>query len=263
MGFVKTAEEIRKIEKAISAVEFNGGKFIAIEFESDPDFIKRTLPPGLEPTGENRMSAMTCDFGGGSCGPFKGGAVYLPARHGDIVGRYVLAMYMDTDNAVLFGRDIYGEPKKIAVVEQVDEGTGARGTVSRGGTTLIEIGVRFEQEGETEGLAGQDFNYKTSLAADGIGLAGDPILTLASQRMTSVTRHQVGPGTLRLNGTPHDPLNEIPVGQIYEARFIESDVISSSHALTTVPAGEFLPYAYGRMPDWSVFLAEWNAHKGR
>ena len=47
-----------------------------------------------------------------------------------------------------------------------------------------------------------------------------------------------------------------------DARLIEADFDARCRVLATVPAADFLPYAYGRMPDWSVFFHEW-ASRGR
>ena len=47
-------------------------------------------------------------------GDYCGGALYVAARHEGVEGDYVLAMYMDADPAIVFGRDLFGEPKKRA-----------------------------------------------------------------------------------------------------------------------------------------------------
>jgi acetoacetate decarboxylase len=262
MGFVKTAEEIKRIQEAVSAVEFNGGEYLGVEFLSDAGFVESVLPPGLEPLAAPKMSAMVCRFKGGSCGPFNGGAIYVAARRGKIEGNYTLAMYMDSDNAILFGRDIFGEPKKLAAVGWNDSGERATGSIDRGGVQLIKIDARLREGDTLTGAVGQDFNYKVSLAPDGIGLASDPVLTLARLEM-NMSRRRVGKASLVLHGTTHDPLDEIPIREILDAQLIEADFRASARALATVPAAEFLPYAYGRLPDWSVFFEEWRSGKGR
>jgi acetoacetate decarboxylase len=257
MGFVKTPEEIERIRHAVTAVEFNGGQYLGVDFESDPAFIKSVLPPGLEPQGNNVMSAMVCEFEGGSCGPFRGGAVYIAARHKDIAGQYTLLMYMDSDNALMFGRDLFGEPKKIATVNFGVDKTRASGSVERGGVRLIEIHAELDRPGSLDGTKGIDFNYKASLAPNGKGLASDAVLTVTTLHLQP-TVHRIGTASLKLGGTVHDPLHEVPVGKILSARLIASDFHAESYAATTIPADIFLPYAYGRYPDWGVFLGNWK-----
>jgi acetoacetate decarboxylase len=253
MGFVKTSGEIARMARALTKVRFDGGRYLGIDFESASAFIHSVLPPPLEPLGNNVMSAMVCQFERGSCGAFRGGAVYIAARYKDIVGQYTLAMYMDSDNALLFGRDLYGEPKKIAAVDFGEGGGRAWGTVQRGGATLIQIEATFGSEGSLAATQGTDFNYKASFSADGDGLADDPMLTATTLELVP-QRHVTGQGRLVLDGTVHDPLHEIPIGRILGTRLIESDFAARSFVAATVPAADFLPYAYGRYPDWGVFL---------
>ncbi len=260
MGFVKTREEIARIAASLTDVQFRGGEYIGVDFESDPAFIEAVLPPGLEPRGNQILSAMVCRFQGGSAGPFTGGAIYVAARHGNIEGKYTLAMYMNSDNAMLFGRDIFGEPKKLAYVEFDASREKGGGHVDRGGARLIEIDARFDADFSLDSAVDIDFNYKASLAADGNGMAADPLLTVSELHLAP-TIFRTGMATLKLNGTIHDPLHEIPVKRIVGAQYIASDFQARCRVSTAVPADEFLPYAYGRMPDWSVFTDAWEAGK--
>ena len=45
------------------------------QMKSAEYFIKSVLPPGLEPRGNNVVTAMVCRFQGGSADPFIGGAI--------------------------------------------------------------------------------------------------------------------------------------------------------------------------------------------
>jgi acetoacetate decarboxylase len=263
MGFVKTPEEIERIQQAVTHVEFNGGEALSVAFLTDPAFIAETLPPGLEALDEPRMYANVCRFRSGSAGTFAGGAVYIGARHGDVVGRYTLAMYMNADQAILFGRDLYGEPKKLCEVVLDVDGDRAHGSITRNGVRLIEIDAALGADsGPTTGI-GRDFNYTATLATDGAGLADDPILTLTT---LDGTMESVRPatGTLRLGGNAHDPLHEIPVGELAPGAYVAgANYRASAIAVTRVPAADFLPYAYGRLPDWAVHLDEGRVLEAR
>ncbi len=127
------------------------------------------------------------------------------------------------------------------------------GHIDRGGKRLVEItGVVGDFDKAPDAEVGKDFNYKYSLSIDGVGLAGDPVLTL-SKLTTHIQRLAPVDAKLTLIGTVHDPLHEIPVGDIISAYYIEADISAEAEALTAVSAEEFLPYAYGRLPDWSAF----------
>ena len=67
-----------------------------------------------------------------------------------------------------------------------------------------------------------------------------------------LTVNRAGEGHLRLAGTVHDPLHEIPVVKIVGAGYVEGDFSARCRAIARIPAPAFLPYAYGRLDDWSA-----------
>jgi len=61
--------------------------------------------------------------------PFGAGTFAVEAMHGDILGGYPLVMPMTTEQAVVGGRETYGEPKKLAdVTLQRDGDSSAAGS---------------------------------------------------------------------------------------------------------------------------------------
>jgi acetoacetate decarboxylase len=257
VGFVKSGAEIERITQAMSRPEFLDGESLAVTFLTDPDVVRRILPPGLEPGTRPTARVSVNRYAGGSCGPWIGGSIRLRARHEGIKGDYVLAMYMASDNALLFGRELFGEPKKMcsATLDRSQDGR-VRAVVERGGTVLIEINAELDADvGPSQGEH-VDFNYKAPLAADGSGLAGDPSLVMATMRSEGVTTRP-GRGTLVLKGTPHDPLDEIPIREILSTVYGTGFNVSAEvRELRKVPAADFIPYAFGRLPDWGVFASE-------
>ena len=117
MGFVKTPEEIGRIEHALSHPRFVNGEMLSVDFLTEPDLVAAILPPPLEPADEPLISAMVGRWQSNCVGDFYGGAIYVAARHEGVEGSYVLAMYMDDDVPTIYGRDLFGEPKKLAEAE--------------------------------------------------------------------------------------------------------------------------------------------------
>src|SRR5690349_15380443 len=112
MGFVKSAEEIARIEHALSHPRFVNGEMLSVEFLTDEAFVAEVLPPPLEPGDTPRVSAMVGRWQSNCVGDFHGGAIYVSARYDGVDGDYVLAMFMDGDVPTIYGRDLFGEPKK-------------------------------------------------------------------------------------------------------------------------------------------------------
>src|SRR6201989_3141660 len=179
MGFVKSSEEIARIEHALSFPRFVGGQMLSVEFSTDEDVIAEVLPPPLEPAEAPNVRAMVGRWQSNCVGDFYGGAIYVAARHDGIDGEYVLAMYMDNDVPTIYGRDLFGEPKKIADSNLVRRGDAFRGYIDRGGVRIVELQAELTTDTRAFDAEGYNFNFKARPAADGRGLEEDAILTRA------------------------------------------------------------------------------------
>ena len=162
-------------------------------------------------------------------------------------------MYMDSDPAIAFGRDVFGEPKKLATGALWRQGRFANGHVERGGVRLIELEVALESAGEPRVVVNRAFNVKAMLAPDRVGLMGDAVIT-CSEFSSTVTVERRGPARLTLRGTVHDPLDTLPVVSVLGGRYMESDKRATCRAVGRIAAADFLPHAYGRMDDWTALV---------
>lgn len=223
-----------------------------VEFHTRPEIVKHVLPPGLEPGAEPSVTAMVGRWQSNCVGNFEGGAIYISARHKDIEGTYVLAMYMSTDTAIIFGREVFGEPKKQAKIGLYRLGNRMSGWVERRGVKLIEIGADLKNELEiSEPMKLVNFNIKAWPATNGIGMEGDAVLTLAELE-GRLTKHREGAGSVILRGTPHDPLDELEIVDVRGAVYLEGDLMGHARTIGRIAAQDFLPYLYARMEDFSA-----------
>lgn len=256
MGFVKTPDEIARIEHALTHPRFVNGEMLTVDFLSDPAFVAEVLPPPLEPADTPRVTAMVSRWQSNCVGDFAAAAIYVAARHEGADGDYVLAMWMDGDVPIIYGRDVFGEPKKLASSRLHRRGNNEfSGTLERNGVRLMQLHAELPTElGPSEG-EGVNFNFKARPAANGVGLEEDAILTRAVFHQTVRTGRE-GTGTVSFGGTVHDPLDEIPVESVVRAGFVECDLIAECRAVATVAADRFLPYHHGRHDDWSALDTE-------
>ena len=79
MGFVKSAEEIARIEHALSYPRFVGGQMLSVEFLTDESVVAEVLPPPLEPTDTPGVRAMVGRWQSNCVGDFYGGSIYVAA----------------------------------------------------------------------------------------------------------------------------------------------------------------------------------------
>lgn len=255
MGFVKTAEEIVSIQAAMSEPRFVDAEMLTVEYLSDAEKIAQLLPPPLAPGETPRVTAMVGRWRSNCVGDYNGGGIYISAKYGDIEGDYVLAMWMDNDQPLIYGRDLFGEPKKQASSQLYRSGDHVSATVTRHGVDLIKLEVDLITDHGPGRASGVNFNFKSRPSTDGVGLEEDAILTVAEfENVLRVSRE--GTGTVELTGTPHDPLDEIPVVEVLRGAFLECDLHARARSVATVAKGDFLPYALGRMDDWSLLNTE-------
>jgi acetoacetate decarboxylase len=255
MGYVKTAQEIARIEHALSHPRFVNGEMLSIDFLTDPEVVAEILPPPLEPSATPAVNAMIGRWQSNCVGDFYGGAIYIDARYRDVEGRYVLAMWMDGDVPTIYGRDVFGEPKKLAESRLHRRGDQYTAWLERDGVRLLELAAELPEDRGPSEAGGVNFNFKARPAADGIGLEEDAILTLARFE-TTIRVHRVGSGTVTLKGTVHDPVDTLPVRSVTGATYLECDLIGRCEAVARVPSDVFLPYHYGRHDDWSALDTE-------
>jgi acetoacetate decarboxylase len=255
MGFVKSAEEIVAIERVLSCPRFVHGERLTIEFLTEPSTVRRLLPPPLVPTDTPLVVAGIGRWQSNGIGDYAGGSLYLAASYRGVEGGFGLAMWMDTEAAVTFGRDLFGEPKKLASTNLFRTGSHFHGWVERHGTRLLDLDAELGEDlGPSQG-ARSAFNFRSRSAPDGIGLDGPAVLTQATFDATVRSRRE-GTGSISLGATVHDPLDEIEVLSVVRAEYQEHDIAARCRAVATVPADEFLPYHHGRADNWLALDTE-------
>ncbi|HUB98745.1 MAG TPA: acetoacetate decarboxylase family protein [Solirubrobacterales bacterium] len=255
MGFVKTPEEVARIEATLAAPRFAGAQLLSVEFLSDPAFVAAVLPPPLEAVEQPRMRAMAGRWESNCVGDFHGGTIYVAARHQGIEGEYQLSQFIDRDVPTIFGRDLFGEPKKFGASGLRRRGGHFRAWIERDGLRLVELEGEIDRDRGPFTGAGYSFNFKSRPAADGRGLQEDAILT----RMRTEVRASVsltGSAEMNLRGSVHDPLDQIPIDSLTRATYLEADLVASCEAVARTPAAVFAPYHHGRNDDWSAHDTE-------
>jgi acetoacetate decarboxylase len=252
MSFVKSPAEIRRIQAALAGPRFVNSQMLIVSFLTHEETVARILPPGFEPAAEPRVTAQLGSWQSNCCGDFNGGAVTIAARYGELEGEYALCMYMDNDQPTLYGRDLFGEPKKIATASMFARPTGWFGYIERRGVRLVELSVEDVVDSGPALVTANNFNIKARPAADGVGLQEDALVTCAVFE-NEIRANREGRATVTLRGTRHDPLDELEVVEVLGGRQIEVDMQARNSVVGVIPAADYEPYFYGRgADDWSA-----------
>ncbi|MGM5068710.1 acetoacetate decarboxylase family protein [Rhodococcus qingshengii] len=258
MSFRQSAESIDRINAVLANKRLSGER-VEVAFRSDPDVIASVLPEPLKPAGNDRVTVRVTRWVTNYCGAFTMAGLYVDAVHNGIQGEYILAMFIDSqDAALLIGREGFGEPKKMATIDLVRTQNAFLGTVERQGVRLMTLHVEAGDDVGPVSGDGALYSIKATLALGG-GLLGDALLMGQEVHVDSPVVRP-GTGSVVLGGTAHDPLDEFPVLEVLSASYATSEMgqpkpLGEQYLQAVIPADVFLPYHYGRLDDWNAHNA--------
>lgn len=120
---------------------WKGVRSVILPIAVDPDALAEVLPPPLQPgEGAALLTMLSYPWGHGQrIHPFNEAVVLVPVTLHGRDGNYVPHIYVTTDEAMIAGREIAGWPKKLADIVWERDGDRFHGSVTRWGTTIIEI----------------------------------------------------------------------------------------------------------------------------
>lgn len=253
MGYVRTPDEVARITRTLRAPRFDDGQALSVDFLTTAEVVSALLPPGLEPVAQPLASVRIGRWRSNCVGDFSGAGLYLRARHQGLEGDHVVAMWMSTWPAVTFGREVLGEPKRLATSFLTMTATGAAGWVERDGIRLIDLTATLDTDHPAVDVQTRQFTYQAQLAPDGAGLVGDAALLV-----TDFSRHlrvrRTGTGRIELASGPQDPVATIPVCEVLGATYSEGDTESRTRRQALVSGTDYLPFALANHDDYSLLV---------
>jgi acetoacetate decarboxylase len=131
------------------------------------------------------------------------------------------------------------------------DGDAVRGSVTRMGTTVIEVagrlvGDELEMPDETR----TDFYFKFLPAPDGKGFDHDPSLVYCYRTEQTRTCRAVE-GDVTLRDSRFDPVADLPVREVRQITLSQRQSIQRGEIHTTVPGEWVRPYVHQRYDDLS------------
>lgn len=255
MRLVKSADEIAAIQSQYTRAHFLGVRELTVYFETTAEAIRELLPPPLEPAPDPLGVVRFTEVGNSNCmGSFNGGGVYLRARYQDVTGHYCVAAPRSTADAVIVGRDIFGEPTKLARVVFDTTNEHVWGHAERHAVRYLSARGRFDEDTAPGRDAFTSFQFKFLPRSDGTGFDCAPRLLQVTSTLNATIASR-GRGELVFRESPHDPLADIPVRQVVEAVYSEGQEYATAVVLCEADPEAFLPYAFARN-DALELLAE-------
>jgi acetoacetate decarboxylase len=193
---------------------YKGNQLISIVFRTTSEILHEIVPKPLVPNSDNLAFFYIGEFNVDSPlrGNYKEAGIGVPVLFGETLGSYLVYLYLDSPLAIVPGREIWGWPKKDAVITLAhDKGT-FYASVSRGGVTLISASVNASEQ--VQPIPDQPnvpvFNFKLIPSAK----KNNPpdVMQLTSALVVSEKKALCrGQATLSLNSSPTDDLGRIPI----------------------------------------------------
>ncbi|MFD9358222.1 acetoacetate decarboxylase family protein [Streptomyces sp. NPDC060031] len=217
-------------------------------WESDPDVVAAVLPPPLKPAERPlvRANISKVDLPGY---PLGAGSVAVAAQHDGVEGWYPLVMPMTHERALVGGREVFGEPKKLGEVTVEREGLVVRASLARHGIAFVEVRGAVDRElPPPEPTVKTDFYFKFLPAVDGSGFDADPVLVHCT-RNEKVRKLEHVTGDVVLRESMFDPVADLPVRRIVEITIGEKTTDQKGRVVERVSAQALLPYIHQRYDD--------------
>lgn len=217
-------------------------------WESDPDAVAAVLPPPLVPAEQPlvRAAVSRVQLPGY---PLGAGSVAVSALHDGREGWYPLVMPMTHERALIGGREVFGEPKKLGDVTLERDGLVVRAALARHGIAFVEVrGAVAGPLPLPEPAEKLDFYFKFLPAVDGSGFDADPVL-VHCVRHEKVRRLERLTGDVVLRESMYDPVADLPVRRVVELTIGEKTSDQKGTVAGRVSAREFLPYLHQRYDD--------------
>ncbi|MGW0736148.1 acetoacetate decarboxylase family protein [Streptomyces sp. NPDC002851] len=244
----RTEDEIRAAREKSSKLPDIWSTGVVAVWESDPDAVAAVLPPPLKPTGRAlvRANISTVDLPGY---PLGAGSVSVAAEHGGVEGWYPLVMPMTHERALIGGREVFGEPKKLGEVEVERDGLVVRASLARHGIAFVEVrGAVGGALPVPEPTRRTDFYFKFLPAVDGRGFDADPVL-VHCVRQEKVRKLESVTGDVVLRESMYDPVADLPVHRLVEITLGEKTTDQQGTVAERVDARALLPYIHQRYDD--------------
>jgi acetoacetate decarboxylase len=241
---VKTREEIEQIQRSYVRPHYLGMRSLTVHFETTHEAVRQILPPPLEPAAAPVGIAWVSEVGNSSCvGPFSVASVAVRARWRDVLGNYCVTVPVSTPEAVIHGREVFGEPRKLAKVVFEQQDDHVWGSAERHEIRFLSLRGRCNAPAPTGRQDASLFFFKFQLSADGSGFDCPPSLIQLTGDI-GVTEARRGRGEVIFRDSSHDPVADIPVKQVLDSVYTEGHAYYNARTLCEVDPGAFMPFAF-------------------
>jgi acetoacetate decarboxylase len=255
LRYVKSLEQVKRDAEARPDLLPSTVRSLRVVYETDPALAAALVPqpliPAPRPEIQVTFSHVAMQLPGATIEI--GSAIFgAHASYDGVPGVWLVTMPMTSEQAVLGGRDSYGEPKKIAAIRFEREGEGVFASVTRLGIPYLEARGRLGESLGPRRFVEYGYTMKALPAcgpeARARGFETDPLLVRLEWQHEQREVRRVA-GELVLRESPFDPVADLPVRRLVRMEYEEGTTGSNGRVLRSVPGEWLLPYFHQRYDD--------------
>jgi acetoacetate decarboxylase len=253
LRYVKTLEQVKQAAEANPEFLESTVRSIRCVYETDPSLVAAVIPRPLA-AADRPEACVTFSHVAMHVTPELtieiGSTIFGVRAHYDgEEGIYLLTMPMTTEQAVVPGRETFGEPKKIAEIAFSQEGRSVSSSVTRMGIPYLEARGAIGRSLGPRELTEHAFCYKAFPSCEkGRGFDQDPLLVRLEWKHHHTQVNEVE-GELVLRESPFDPVADLPVRSLVRMEYEVGRTESNGRVLRSVPGEWLLPFLHQRYDD--------------
>ena len=255
LRYVRTLEQVKKARENDAEFLQSTMRQIRCEYLTDPAVYRALVPKPLTPLSEPGVCVTFTDVTMQISPDYQltiGAAIFgVKASYDGVEGVNLITMPMTTEQAVIGGRETYGEPKKIAQIELSKTADRVEAKVSRMGMTYLSASGAIGRELGPREFTQHGYCFKLFPSCDpGKAFDFDPLLIRLNwlQKHTNAWKLD---GELVLGQSPLDPVADVPIRELTRFEYEEGTTQSNGQVLRSVPEEWVLPILHQRYDDAS------------
>lgn len=199
---------------------YHNAQYLTAVLELDEKAMKRWLPAGITLATPQRADLFCAYFPQNVyTGAYHEAGLFVHIKAGKRYGIFCPWMILNDDRAMIIGRELLGYPKKLGEITWQHDNQRIVATASRRGTTLIEMDAQL---GKVLIDAPPILGLPHRNITGGLGLGLPREVRFTPKEHPIEVRH--ADMTLGFNGTVNDPLHQMGLGKVIEARLHRCDL---------------------------------------
>lgn len=199
---------------------YHNAQYLTAVVDVDERQMAQWLPAGMTLAKPHRADLFCAYFPENVyTGAYHEAGVFVHIKVGNKYGIFCPWMILDDDRAMIIGRELLGYPKKMGEISWDNDGQKILATASRRGTPLIQMEAHFAEIVEDAppilGLP-----HRNITGGLGLGLPREVRFT-PKEHPVEVRRVEM---KLHFTGTENDPLHQMGLGKVVDARLHRVDL---------------------------------------